>query len=52
MEGIIKRHIKLTDENVTFSFQNCEYKAKQKRKLKIHKESVHGNVTYACDQNE
>ena len=35
---------------VTYSCNQCEYKAKQKQQLKVHIESNHGNVTYSCDQ--
>ena len=39
-------------DNVTYPCDQCEYKATQKRNLKIHIESIHDNVTYSCDQCE
>ena len=38
--------------SITYSCDQCDYKAKEKGHLKTHNKTVHKNVGYSCNQCE
>ena len=49
---VLKKHIDSDHRNITYSCDNCEYKATQKISLKIHIVAIHRNVNYFCNKCE
>ena len=45
----MKQHIESIHSKVTYSCDQCVYKATWKSSLKTHIESIHSKVTYSCD---
>ena len=45
----LQRHLNSTHVGVRYPCDECDYKARQKTSLKIHKKSKHEAAKYTCD---